>query len=174
MWWLPAASSADYLILSNPLKKAVSGTLAVSSAFASHRPLAVSLAPGEDEANRLAGGAWTVRHRRSGWPQPIAAGQGIDFRHADRFRRGHRSGSDYENVDREPDDQPKSRVLRAPMMALSQPDQGLGFPNGTQLLPRIFLRNAGSAPRRYQLRLIGATRAPEHLLFQPSRYRPAR
>jgi hypothetical protein len=47
--------------------------------------------------------------------------------------------------DREPDDQPKSRVLRAPMMALSQPDQGLGFPNGTQLLPRIFLRNAGPA-----------------------------
>jgi hypothetical protein len=31
-------------------------------------------------------------------------------------------------------------------MALSQPDQGLGFPNGTQLLPRIFLRNASSAP----------------------------
>ncbi len=48
--------------------------------------------------------------------------------------------------DREPDDQVKSRVLRAPMMALSQPDHGLGFPSGTQLLPRIFLRNAGPAP----------------------------
>ncbi len=48
--------------------------------------------------------------------------------------------------DREPDDQVKSRVLRAPMMALSQPDHGLGFPSGTQVLPRIFLRNAGPAP----------------------------
>jgi hypothetical protein len=48
--------------------------------------------------------------------------------------------------DRDPDDQPSRRVLRAPMMALSQPDQGLGFPSGTQLLPRILLRNAASAP----------------------------
>jgi len=47
--------------------------------------------------------------------------------------------------DRDPDDQSRSRVLRAPMMALSQPDQGLGFPSGTQLLPRILLRNAASA-----------------------------
>jgi len=47
MWWLPAVSSADYLILSNPLKKTVVGTLALSSASASHRPIAVSLGPGQ-------------------------------------------------------------------------------------------------------------------------------
>ncbi len=51
MWWLPAASSTDYLILSNPLKTTVSGTLALSSAFASHRSIAISLAPGRDEAH---------------------------------------------------------------------------------------------------------------------------
>jgi len=174
MWWLPAASSADYLILSNPLKKAVSGTLAVSSAFASHRPLAVSLAPGETKRIDLRevlgpsgiGGAGGLSLSLPG-KELISATQIV-------FDEVTGLAAIMKMFDREPDDQPKSRVLRAPMMALSQPDQGLGFPNGTQLLPRIFLRNAGSAPRRYQLRLIGATRAPEHLLFQPSRYRPAR
>ena len=53
--------------------------------------------------------------------------------------------------DRESDDQAKSRVLRAPMMALTQPDEGLGFPSGTQLVPRIFLRNASSASTRVSL-----------------------
>jgi hypothetical protein len=45
--------------------------------------------------------------------------------------------------DREPEDQPKNRVLLAPMMALSHPDPELAFPNGTTLIPRLFLRNAG-------------------------------
>jgi hypothetical protein len=51
MWWLPAATSADYLILSNPLKKTVTGTLALSSTFASHRPIAVSLGPARRSAS---------------------------------------------------------------------------------------------------------------------------
>ena len=48
--------------------------------------------------------------------------------------------------DREPADQPENHALLAPMMALSQPDQGLGFPSATMLIPRIFLRNAGPGP----------------------------
>jgi hypothetical protein len=48
--------------------------------------------------------------------------------------------------DRDPDEQSSSRVLLAPMMALSQPDQALGLPKGTVLVPSIFLRNAGSGP----------------------------
>lgn len=43
---------------------------------------------------------------------------------------------------RNPGDQTKNHALLAPMMALSQPDPGLGFPSGTTLIPRIFLRNA--------------------------------
>ena len=31
IWWIPAASSTSYLILNNPLKKTVSGTLALST-----------------------------------------------------------------------------------------------------------------------------------------------
>jgi len=50
--------------------------------------------------------------------------------------------------EREPDDKAANHVLLAPMMALSQPDPALGFPSGTVLIPRVFLRNAGSAPAR--------------------------
>jgi hypothetical protein len=53
--------------------------------------------------------------------------------------------------EREPDDKPSNHILRAPMMALSQPDRGLGFPNGTMLIPRIFLRNAASSPTQVSL-----------------------
>jgi len=53
--------------------------------------------------------------------------------------------------DREPDDKFAVHILRAPMMALSQPDQGLGFPAGTTLIPRIFMRNAGAGAAQVSL-----------------------
>jgi hypothetical protein len=145
MWWLPAASSTDYLILSNPLKKGVRGTLTFSSAFASHRPIAVSLAPGQTKRINLQevlgpssiGGVGGLSLSLPG-KELISATQIV-------FDEVTGLAVIMKMFDRESDDQPKSRELRAPMMALSQPDHGLGFPNGTQLLPRIFLRNAGSA-----------------------------
>jgi hypothetical protein len=146
MWWLPAASSTDYLILSNPLKKTVTGALTLSSAFASHRPVVVSLGPGETKRIDLGevlgpssiGGVGGLRLSLPG-KELISATQIV-------FDEVTGLAAIMKLFDREPDDRSQSRVLRAPMMALSQPDQGLGFPNGTQLLPRIFLRNAGSAP----------------------------
>jgi hypothetical protein len=48
--------------------------------------------------------------------------------------------------DRDADGKVSSHLLRAPMMALSQPDPSLAFPPETILIPRIFLRNAGSTP----------------------------
>lgn len=145
MWWLPAASSTDYLILSNPLKKTVNGALTLTSSFASHRPIAVSLGPGETKRIDLgevlgSSSIGAVGGLSLSLPckELISATQIV-------FDEVTGLAAMMKMFDREPDDQPKSRVLLAPMMALSQPDQGLGFPNGTQLLPRIFLRNAGRA-----------------------------
>jgi hypothetical protein len=146
LWWIPAASSTDYLILFNPAKKAVSGTVALSSAFASHQPLAIHLGPGETKRIDLrevlgsssVGGVGGLSLLLPG-KEPIFATQII-------FDEVTGLAAMMKMFDRDPDDQPQNRVLRAPMMALSQPDPGLGFPNGTQLVPRIFLRNAGTAP----------------------------
>ena len=77
--------------------------------------------------------------------------------------------------DREPDDEFKDHTLLAPMMALSLPDEGLGFPTGTTLIPRLFLRNAGSGQARVRSPSIGAVRASRgNLLSRNQRYRRAK
>ena len=43
------------------------------------------------------------------------------------------------------DEKVTNHVLRAPMMALTQPDPSLAFPQGTVLVPHLFLRNAGQS-----------------------------
>ena len=146
MWWLPAASSTDYLILSNPLKKTVNGALTLTSSFASHRPIAVSLGPGETKRIDLGEVLGSSSIGAVGGLSLSLPGKELISATQIVFDEVTGLAAMMKMFDREPDDQPKSRVLLAPMMALSQPDQGLGFPNGTQLLPRIFLRNAGPAP----------------------------
>jgi hypothetical protein len=146
MWWLPAASSTDYLILSNPLKKTVTGTLALTSSLASHRPAALSLGPGETKRINLGEVLGTSSIGAVGGLSLSLPGKELISATQIVFDEVTGLAAMMKMFDREPDDQPKSRVLLAPMMALSQPDQGLGFPNGTQLHPRIFLRNAGPAP----------------------------
>jgi hypothetical protein len=146
MWWLPAASSTDYLILSNPLKKTVTGTLALTSSLASHRPTALSLGPGETKRINLGEVLGTSSIGAVGGLSLSLPGKELISATQIVFDEVTGLAAMMKMFDREPDDQPKSRVLLAPMMALSQPDQGLGFPNGTQLHPRIFLRNAGPAP----------------------------
>ncbi len=146
MWWVPAASSADYLILSNPLKKTVVGTLLLSSTSASHRPIPVSLGPGQTKRFDM---------REVLGPSSIGAVGGLTLSLPGRelisatqivFDGVTGLAAMMKLFDRDPDDQPQPHVLRAPMMALSQPDPGLNFPNGTRLFPRIFLRSAASTP----------------------------
>ncbi len=148
MWWLPAATSIDYLILSNPFKKTVTGSLELSSAFASHRPVAVSLAPGETKPIDLGEVLGSSNIGSVGGLSLSLRGKELISATQIVFDEVTGLAAMMKMFDRDPDDQPRSHLLRAPMMALSQPDQGLGFPTGTQLLPRVFLRNAGSAPAK--------------------------
>lgn len=146
MWWIPAPTSVDYLILTNPLRRSVTGTLGLSSSFASHRSIAVSLRPGETKRIELReilgqssiGGMGGLTLSLPG-KEPISATQIV-------FDETTGLTAMMKMFDRETDNEVRSRVLRAPMMALTQPDPSLGFPVGTQLLPRIFLRNAGVNP----------------------------
>jgi hypothetical protein len=63
------------------------------------------------------------------------------------------------------------------MMALSQPDEGLGFPSGTTLIPRIFLRNAGPGPAKVSLTVdwrgesASGEFAPPQLMLSPGEER---
>src|SRR5260370_36228759 len=53
-------------------------------------------------------------------------------------------------------------TLRAPMLALSNPDPALAFPPGTTLQPQLFLRNTTAKPidaaLRFNWRTSGTTR----------------
>jgi hypothetical protein len=145
MWWIPSASSTDYLILSNPLSKTVTGSLILSSSFASHRPLAISLGPGQTKridvrealgasSNGSVGGiTLSLPNKELIWVTQIVFDETIGF------------SAMMKMFERLPDDKAKQRTLRAPMMAMMQPDSGLGFPSGTLLVPQIFLRNASQA-----------------------------
>ena len=142
IWWLPVRSSTDYLILSNPSEKTITGSLLLST-LSQNRRVPISIGSGQ---------TMRVDLRQALGPSNISALGGLTL-----SLPGNESLSATQIVfdeitglaaimklfDRDPDDHPANHVLRAPMMALSQPDQGLGFPGGTRLVPHIFLRNAG-------------------------------
>jgi hypothetical protein len=69
--------------------------------------------------------------------------------------------------EREPGDQPTGHILTAPMMALSQPDAGLGFPSGTTLNPVIFLRNATASPEQVSPNLNWRSESKSGTVSQP-------
>jgi len=151
IWWLPAASSTDYLILSNPLKKKVTGSLVLSSSSAASRRLPVSIEPGETKrfdvrelvgpsSNAAMGGLSLVLPKK----EVISATQVV-------FDEVTGLAATMKLFYREPGDKIESHLLRAPMMALTQPDRGLAFPRDTTLSPRIFLRNAGSTSTQFAL-----------------------
>jgi hypothetical protein len=153
IWWLPAQTSNASLILSNPSKKTIAGSVLLS-ASSSNRRLPLSLVPGQTERIDL---------RQALGPYNIGAVGGLTI-----SLPGHQSLSATEIVfdettgltaimklfDRDPDDQPKGHILLAPMMALGQPDAGLAFPAGTTLKPMIFLRNATSSEEEVSLMVV--------------------
>jgi hypothetical protein len=164
MWWIPAQTSTDYLILSNPSKKTVAGKLILSLASVNRR-IPLSIAPGQTQRIDL---------REMLGPSSVGVMGGLTL-----ALPGHESLSATQIVfdevtgltammklfDRELDDESRNHVLLAPMMALSQPDSGLGFPDGTKLIPGLFLRNAGLGQGRFRSLSIGAAPASRGNLF---------
>jgi len=50
--------------------------------------------------------------------------------------------------ERDPTEKPKAHTMRAPMMALANPDPVLMFPSGTKLVPQVFPRISTGVPLR--------------------------
>jgi hypothetical protein len=158
IWWLPTGSSTTYLILSNPTSKAVTGKLILSEVSGTAHPLSMTVKPRQSVRVNLrevlrapANGTF------GGLSLSVVKGESI-INEGSIVRREGLSATEivFDEVtglatnmklfDRQSIteiDTVKNRVLRAPMMALSQPDRSLGFPNATVLNPKIFLRNAG-------------------------------
>jgi len=150
MWWVPDQTSNDYLILTNPAEKTVAGALILSLPSANRR-IQLSIGPGQTQRIDL---------RETLGPSSIGAMGGLTLSLPGReslsvtqivFDEVTGLAAIMKLFDREPDDEFKDHTLLAPMMALSLPDEGLGFPSGTTLIPRLFLRNAGSGQAKVSL-----------------------
>ena len=145
IWYLPAESSTDYLILSNPTGKPVTANLTLSDASGAAHPLSLTLGPGQSQRTNIGEMSHSSAGGAIGGLSLFVAKDGALSATEIVFDETTGFAAIMKLFDREPRDEAKNHVLRAPMMALSQPDHSLGFPNGAVLDPKIFLRNAGSA-----------------------------
>jgi len=150
VWWVPAQSSTTYLILSNPSRKVVTGSLAFSM-LSKNRRVPLRLEPGQTmriDVREMLGsssvgmlGGLTIALPNH---QSVGAAEII-------FDEITGLTAIMKLFDRDPDERVATHSLLAPMMALSQPDRSLALPSGTTLLPRVFLRNASAGPAEVSL-----------------------
>jgi hypothetical protein len=147
MWWLPSETSTAYLILSNPTNEPVTGKLVLFETSGTSHVISLAIGPRQSLRKNIhellpaaANGDFGGLSLSSEQPGGLSATE-IVFDEVTGLSTimklfDRQSFAEIDKVD--------NRVLRAPMMALNQPDPGLGFPAGTALEPKIFLRNAGS------------------------------
>jgi len=143
IWWLPAGTSTDYLIVSNPYRKPVTGSLALTSASGLSKQVKLALGPlqtaridiREALGNSTGGDMGGVTLTFPG-NEGISASEIV-------FDEVTGLAAIMKLFERDKDESIATHVLRAPMIALRQPDAALAYPKDTVLSPRLFLRNAG-------------------------------
>ena len=144
IWWLPSQSSTTYLVLSNPTNETVTGTLVLSDASGTNHSTSVKIGPRQTQRNDMREFLGSAASGGYGGLSLYVDKAGSVFATEIAFDEVIGTAATMKLFDRELGDKVKGRVLRAPMMALSQPDRSLGFPSGTTLQPKIVLRNAGT------------------------------
>jgi len=144
IWWLPAGTSTDYLIISNPSRKPITGSLALTSASGLNKQAKLALGPlqtaridiretlGDSTAGDMGGVTLTFPGSEG-----ISASEIV-------FDEVTGLAAIMKLFERDKDESVATHVLRAPMMALRQPGAALAYPQDTVLNPRLFLRNAGA------------------------------
>lgn len=144
IWWLPRATTSDYLILANASNQPLAGSLIISDAAGHSLKRAVALRAAETQridlraailAAQLSGTAGGVTVR-----VPEAGGNLITSHIVFDERTG--LAATMKAFERDSAGKSAPRTMRAPMMALENPDPVLMFPPGTKLVPQLFLRNA--------------------------------
>jgi hypothetical protein len=151
IWWLPNATVTSYLVLTNQGQNSLQATLSVSDAAGKTSTQTITVPPRGMQrysmreivaAAKLAGSYGGI--------EVTAASQAgsLDTLHIVFEETGGFSAV-MKMFDYDPRVQLKQRdyagtgkwTLRAPMLALSNPDPALAFPEGTVLQPQLFIRN---------------------------------
>jgi hypothetical protein len=156
IWWLPNTSTSDYLVLANQGPNPLETNLSVSDASGHASAQTITLAPRGMArysirqivaAAKLAGSYGGIRI------SAVKHAGSLDTLHV-LFDENGGFSAVMKMFDYDPRAQLKERdyahtgkwTLRAPMLALANPDPSLAFPVGTVLLPQLFIRNVTSKP----------------------------
>ena len=154
IWWLPRDSTRDWLVLTNTSGGPLTARLALYDASGKTSSQSVKLGP--RQTTRLAVRSLLQQAGMAGSYGGIsvdAAGRAADLDSA-HFLYDETNGflALMKMFDRDLNAKLAERTLthaqwtiRAPMLALTNPDPALGLPAGTTLKPAIFLRNPSAA-----------------------------
>jgi hypothetical protein len=169
IWWLPKDTTSDYLILSNQGQNTLPLDLSLFDASGKQARQKVLLAPAETTrysirklilASGLTGSYGGIKISTSAHAGSLdtlhflfdeAAGFSAILKMFDYDPNAKLEERDYART--------AAWTLRAPMLALSNPDPALAFPPGTKLLPQLLLRNTTAKPIDAALRFNWRTAA---------------
>jgi hypothetical protein len=162
IWWLPNDFTSDYLVLNNQSANAMQLVLSLFDATGKEFKQTMALGPRQTarysvralvRSGGLVGACGGIR------VSAVAHAGSLDSLH---FLFDPQVGFSalMKMFDHDPNtilserDNAKTGVwtLRAPMLALIQPDPTLAFPDGTTLQPQLFIRNTTSKPLTAALR----------------------
>ncbi len=152
IWWLPKATTSDYLVLTNQGGTVLSLDLSLYDAAGSENKQRVLLGP--HETNRI-----SIRKLLlvAGFPGSYGGIKVTAAAHAGSLDTLHfvfDKSANFSAILKMFDYDPQTKLehrdyaktgvwtLRAPLLALSSPDPALAFPAGTALQPQLFIRNA--------------------------------
>lgn len=156
IWWLPNATTSDYLVLTNQSQNPLQTTLAVSDARGKSSNQSITLPP-------RAMSRYSIRQiiasaKLAGTYGGIKVSATTNAGSLDTLHVLFDESGGFSAVMKmffyDPRAQLKERdyagtgkwTLRAPMLALSNPDPALAFPEATVLQPQLFIRNVTSKP----------------------------
>ena len=154
IWWLPRDSVTDYLILSNLADSTLHASLTLYDS--SGKAWRQKLSLGARQTQRFSVRPLLQRARLAGsyGGIKIQADKGAGYLASAHLLFDELGGFSaiMKMFTRDPATALSSRsfegakewTTRAPMLALSDPDPALGFPAGTRLQPRVFVRNAST------------------------------
>jgi hypothetical protein len=156
IWWLPNSTASDYLVLTNRNDNALEAGLSVSDANGKVSAQKITLAPRATSRYSIRQIVTAAKLSGSyGGIQISAASHAgsLDTLHVVFDGDGGFSAV-MKMFSHDPRSQLKERdysatgkwTLRAPMLALSNPDLALAFPEGTVLQPQLFIRNVTAMP----------------------------
>ncbi|HVS87243.1 MAG TPA: hypothetical protein VHF01_03355 [Candidatus Acidoferrum sp.] len=156
IWWLPKDTTSDYLILTNQGKITLPLDLSLYDATGKESKQRALLGPHETTrysirklilAARLSGSYGGIKVSAASHSGSLDTVHFL-FDEAAAFSAILKMFDHDPNSKLEERDFAKTAVwtLRAPMLALSNPDPALAFPPGTSLRPQLFIRNTTGKP----------------------------